>query len=121
MATLRKNEISSSVADKLGVSQSQGDVVLNAVLETVQEAVAAGDRVVLTGFGSFETRNIGARSVRSIGGSQAGSLVAVPAHKRVGFKPGKQLASAVEPAWHERVVGRARKIVGGVFNRGDSK
>ena len=94
MINLRKNDMSARVAAKLGVSRTQGDEALNAVLDTIQEALANGDRVVLTGFGSFEIRNVKARKVRPIRGGKAGSLLTVPVHKRVGFKAGAELSKA---------------------------
>ena len=96
METLRKSEISTRIATALGSSKAQGEVVLNAVLETVQDALASGNRVVLTGFGSFEIRQVKARRVRPIRGGQAGSLITVPAHKRVGFTAGAELSKAAQ-------------------------
>lgn len=94
MATLRKGDLSTRVAGKLGGSRAHGEAALNAVLDSIQEALGGGDRVVLTGFGSFDVRNVKARRVRSIRGSQAGNLVTVPAHRRVGFKAGTELSTA---------------------------
>ncbi len=88
MATLRKADMTARVATKLGGSRGQGLAALNAVLDSIQEAVADGDRVTLTGFGTFEIRQVKARSVRSIRGDHAGSLITVPAHTRVGFRAG---------------------------------
>ena len=96
MATLGKRDLGGRVAGKLGGSRSQGVAALNAVLETIQEALAGGNKVVLTGFGSFEVRNVKARAVRSIRGGQAGNLITVPAHKRVGFKAGTELRKAAQ-------------------------
>ena len=96
MATLRKSDMSSRVAGKLGGSRAQGEAALNAVLDSIQESLAAGNRVVLTGFGSFEIRQVKARRVRPIRGGQAGSLITVPAHKRVGFTAGAELSSAAQ-------------------------
>ena len=96
MATLRKSDITSRVSTKLGVSRAQGEAALNAVLDSVQDALTAGDRVVLTGFGSFEVRQVKARRVRPIRGGQAGSLITVPAHKRVGFTAGANLSEAAQ-------------------------
>ena len=96
MGTLRKSEISARVAAKLGSSKAQGEVVLNTVLDTIQDALASGNRVVLTGFGSFEIRQVKARRVRPIRGGQAGSLITVPAHKRVGFTAGAELSKAAQ-------------------------
>ena len=94
MTTLRKSDITSRVATKLGSSRAQGEAALNAVLDSVRDSLAAGDRVVLTGFGSFEVRKVKARRVRPIRGT--GDLITVPAHKRVGFTPGVDLNGAVQ-------------------------
>ena len=84
------------VAANLGGSKARGEAALNAVLDSIQSAIAAGDRVVLTGFGSFEVREVKARRVRPIRGGQAGNLITVPAHKRVGFTAGAELSSAAQ-------------------------
>ena len=96
MATLRKRDLGATVAGKLGGSKAQGEAALNAVLDSIQEGLAGGNKVVLTGFGSFDVRNVKARTVRAIRGTQAGNLIAVPAHKRVGFKAGTELARAAQ-------------------------
>lgn len=96
MATLRKSDLSSRVAANLGSSRAQGEAALKAVLDAVQSALASGDRVVLTGFGSFEVRQVKARKVRPIRGGQAGQLITVPAHKRVGFTAGAELSKAAQ-------------------------
>ena len=95
MATLRKGDLAAKVAAKLGGPRSQGDAALNAVLDSVREALAGGDRVVLTGFGAFEARQVKQREVRAIRGVNKGNRVTVPAHQRVGFTPGSDLAGAV--------------------------
>lgn len=91
MATLRKSDLSARVATKLGGSRAQGEAALNAVLASVQEAVGSGDKVVLTGFGTFSIRSVKARRVKPIRGGQAGQLITVPAHRRVGFTAGAEL------------------------------
>ena len=91
MSTLRKSDITARVATKLGGSRAQGEAALNAVLDSVHEALASGDRVVLTGFGTFSIREVKARKVRPIRGGEAGTLIEVPAHKRVGFTAGAEL------------------------------
>ena len=50
--------------------------------------------MVLTGFGSFEVRQVKARRVRPIRGG--GGLMTVPAHKRVGFTAGAELSTAAQ-------------------------
>ncbi len=94
MVTLRKSDMAGRVASKLKGSKAQGEASLNAVLDSIQDALSSGDRVVLTGFGSFEVRQVKARKVRPIRGGQAGNLITVPAHKRVGFTAGAELSKA---------------------------
>jgi DNA-binding protein HU-beta len=96
MGTLRKSDMASRVAANLGCPRAQGEAALNAVLASVQESLAAGNRVVLTGFGSFEVRQVKARRVRPIRGGQAGNLITVPAHKRVGFTAGAELGKSAQ-------------------------
>ena len=91
MATLRKADMTARVATKLGGSRRQGFDALNAVLASIQEAISAGDRVVITGFGSFEIRHVRDRRVRPIRGGRAGSFITIPAHARVRFKAGTNL------------------------------
>ena len=84
------------VAGKLGGSRAQGQAALNAVLDSIQEELAGGNKVVLTGFGSFDVRDVRATRVRAIRGGQEGNLITVPAHKRVGFKAGTELRRAAQ-------------------------
>jgi len=96
MNTLRKSDLATRVATKLGGSRVQGEAALNAVLGSIQDALTSGDRVVLTGFGSFSVREVKARRVKPIRGGQAGTLIEVPAHKRVGFTAGAELNRAAQ-------------------------
>ena len=96
MATLRKSDITARIATRLGGSRAQGEASLGAVLSCIQEALESGDKVVLTGFGSFSIREVKARRVKPIRGGQAGNLITVPAHKRVGFTAGAELNKAAQ-------------------------
>ena len=90
--TLHKREMAERVTESMGCTKSQGEQALNAVLASIVDAIGAGDRVVLTGFGTFEVRDVKARKVRPIQGANNGKLIKVPAHKRVRFKAGEALA-----------------------------
>ena len=97
------------VVRKLGISTAQAAVAVTSVLETVKASLAKGDRVVLTNFGSFEVRQIKTRRIHPIRGS-AGASVTVPAHTRVGFRPGAGLIKSVAPEWYERLFQRGRRL-----------
>ena len=94
--TLRKSDLSGIVAQRMGGTRSSGETALNAVTSAIQESLARGDRVVITGFGSFEVRKIKERTVRPLRGPQAGQPTVVKAHDRVGFSPGTELSTAVK-------------------------
>ena len=96
MVTLRKGDLATRVATNLGGSRAQGEAALNAVLASIQDALAKGDRVVLTGFGSFSVREVKARRVKPIRGGRAGKLITVPAHRRVGFTAGAELNKSAQ-------------------------
>jgi len=95
---LGKGDIAARVATKLNRSRSESSRAVNAVLDTVTEALRSGRRVTLTGFGTFDVRQIGARRVRALRGRQAGQVMTVPPHKRPGFRPGTELRRAVASA-----------------------
>lgn len=77
MATLRKADLVGSVSLKLGSTKARANSALTAVLDSVQEALATGNKVVLTGFGTFEVRQVKQRRVQPIHGGS--STVVIPA------------------------------------------
>jgi len=95
---LGKGDIAARVSARLKTSRAEGARALDAVLDTITEALKEGQSVTLTGFGTFEVRDIKARKVRALRGRQAGQLVTVPAHKRPGFRAGHELRRAVAGA-----------------------
>lgn len=66
---------------------------LDAVVEVVREALAAGETVTLTGFGSFKVSERAARTGRN---PQTGKEIKIPASKAVKFTVGKALKEAVK-------------------------
>ena len=62
------------------------EAIVRAVLGSISEALAGGDRVELRDFGAFSIRNSEARASRN---PRTGDRVAVPARAHVQFKPGK--------------------------------
>ena len=91
-STIRKGEMSRRVAEAMGCSNGEGEKALNAVLDSVTDAMRADDRIVLTGFGTFELVEVKARRVRPIRGASSGEFIEVPAHTRVRFRAGATLS-----------------------------
>lgn len=87
-----RNEVAAKIAEKTKLTPAQADKVLVALIETVKDALAAGDRIQLVGFGTFEARN---RAARIAHDPRTGEEIKIPARRVPAFKPGKALKEAV--------------------------
>ena len=89
---MNKTELIEAIAKKTGMTRKDSDRALNAALEAVTEALAAGDKVQVMGFGSFEVKDRAARTARN---PKTGEPVEIEAFKAVQFHAGKALKDAV--------------------------
>ena len=89
---MNKNELIAAVAEATGVSKKDAEAVVKATFEKITEAMAAGDKVQVVGFGSFETRERGERTGKN---PRTGEAVTIAACKAPVFKAGKVLKDAV--------------------------
>ncbi len=83
---MNKTELVAVLAEKAEVSKKDAENMLNAFIETVQDAVKADDKVQLVGFGSFESRTRAAREGKN---PQTGEKIKIAACKVPAFKAGK--------------------------------
>lgn len=63
---MNKTELIAAISEKVQVSQKQADAIWGATVDTIVEAVASGDKVVLVGFGSFEIKERQSRATAAI-------------------------------------------------------
>ena len=89
---MNKAELVSAVAEKTGMSKKDSEKAVNAAFDTITEALAAGDKVQLVGFGAFEVKERGARIGRN---PKTKESIKIPASKVPVFKPGKALKDTV--------------------------
>ncbi|MBR6824955.1 MAG: HU family DNA-binding protein [Oscillospiraceae bacterium] len=89
---MKKNELVAAVAEKSGMTKKDAEKALNAVLETLTEAMVQGDKVTLAGFGSFETKTREARIGRN---PKTKETIEIPATRVPAFKAGTALKDAV--------------------------
>ena len=59
---MNKVELIAAVAEKSGLSKKDAEKAVSAVLDSVVEAVAKEDKVQLVGFGSFEVKDVPAKT-----------------------------------------------------------
>jgi nucleoid DNA-binding protein len=51
---MNKGELVDAIASKAEVTKKDADMLLGAMIDTIMETVASGDKVTLVGFGTFE-------------------------------------------------------------------
>lgn len=85
---MNKSELVDKVAEKTDFSKASAGRAVDALVESVADALADGDSVTLIGFGTFAVRERAGRAGRN---PRTGEVLEIKASKTVGFKPGKTL------------------------------
>lgn len=89
---MNKSELSEAVSKSFDGNKSAGAAAVDAVLAAITDALANGDKVQITGFGTFEVRHRAARMGRN---PRTGEPVEIKASNAPAFKAGKSLKEAV--------------------------
>ncbi|MBQ4313623.1 MAG: HU family DNA-binding protein [Clostridia bacterium] len=89
---MNKTELIAAVAEQSGLSKKDADKAVNALFDSIVEAVAKGDKVQIVGFGTFEVRTRSARQGRN---PRTKEIIEIPASKLPVFKVGKSFKDAV--------------------------
>lgn len=92
---MNKSQLIEAIADKTDMTKAASGEVLDAVLEAIQEAVAAGEAVTLVGFGTFKAA---ARAAREGKNPRTGETVNIPATTVPRFTPGAGFKEKVAKA-----------------------
>lgn len=90
---MNKTELVNAVAETAGLSKKDATKAVDAVFESIKDALAKGEKVQLIGFGNFEVRERAARKGRN---PQTNEEIEIAASKVPAFKPGKKLKEAVK-------------------------
>jgi DNA-binding protein HU-beta len=88
---MNKRDLIDAISGRLGSKTAATDAV-NAMLDTIQSAVAMGDKVAITGFGVFEKSERPARTARN---PATGASIKVPASSVPKFRAGADFKAAV--------------------------
>lgn len=92
---MNRQELIEIVAQTTGQSQRATNEMLTALINTVQNAVANGEKVTIMGFGSFEAKQTAERTGRDI---RTGEPVTIPASIKPKFNPGVDFRNTVKNA-----------------------
>ena len=89
---MKKNDLVAAIAEKENVSKKEADKALNIVLDAISDALIAGEKVSITGFGTFEVRDRPAKQCKN---PRTGEPMTTKPCKALTFKAGKTLKDAV--------------------------
>jgi DNA-binding protein HU-beta len=89
---MNKQELIETIALETGETKATTTRFLDALINTVQAQVAAGEKVSLVGFGSFEAIGTAARNGRN---PATGELLKIEATTRPRFTPGAAFKALV--------------------------
>ena len=89
---MTKSDLVDYVAKKANLTAKAAKDAVNSVFNAVTETPKKGDKVVVTGFGTFMVRSRAARKGRN---PQTGAPINIPARKTPGFTAGKALKKSI--------------------------
>ena len=89
---MKKTELIAAVAEKAAISKKDAEAAVNAAFDTIIETIAAGDKIQLVGFGTFERRE---RNARTGVDPRTNEKIEIAASKVPAFKAGKAFKEAV--------------------------
>ena len=89
---MNKSELIAMTAENTGLTKKDAERVLNAALDIISASLVSGDKVQLSGFGSFEIKDREARVGRN---PRTKETIDIPATRMPVFKPSKALKDMV--------------------------
>lgn len=93
---MNKSELIQQLSDRADLSRSEAQKAVDALFSVedgiISEALKRGDKIQITGFGSFETKQREARKGRN---PRTGKEIDIAASNSAAFRPGKGLKDAI--------------------------
>ena len=89
---MNKTQLVDAIVEKSGLKKKEAEAAVNAMTEAIAEALKAGDKVQLVGFGTFEVKERAAREGRN---PRTGETIKIDACKHPSFTAGKALKDSV--------------------------
>ncbi len=89
---MNKNDLVNAVAEKAGLTKADAKKAIDATTEAIAEALKAGDKVALIGFGTFSVAERGERQGMN---PRTKTQITIAAKKSAKFKGGKELTDAL--------------------------
>lgn len=90
---MNKSDLINAIAEKSGLTKADSKAALEAAVEAISAALAAGEKVALVGFGTF---SVAEKAARTGINPRTKETIEIAAHKAVKFKQGAELAEKVK-------------------------
>ena len=89
---MNKTQLIQKIAENGNMTKKEAELALNAVINTISDAVVAGEKVQVSGFGSFDVKTRDARMGRN---PKTGEAVEIASSKRVVFTAAQVLKDKI--------------------------
>ncbi len=89
---MNRNELVDAVSGKTDMKKSEASKAVDAVFDSIADALKGGDEVRLVGFGTFSVASRAASEGRN---PRTGEKIQIAASKQAKFKPGKGLRNSL--------------------------
>lgn len=88
-----KSDLVDALAERTSLSKKDAEQVLDTVIDVVTQTLKKGDKLTISGFGTF---SVSARAARTGRNPQTGAAIQISASKNPRFKAGKVLKDAIQ-------------------------
>jgi DNA-binding protein HU-beta len=89
---MNKADLVNEISSRTGLTKTKTNDVVDAIVESIQGALAKGEKVTLVGFGTFDTI---VRKERKGRNPKTGDEITIPSKKAARFKAGSGLSNVV--------------------------
>ncbi len=90
--TLTRADLSEAIHDGIGLSRTECYTLTDSILDHISDALAKGEQVKISGFGTFQTRDKTERMGRN---PKTGEAVPIPAHRSLSFRPSQKMRDRI--------------------------
>ena len=90
---MNKTNLTDEVVKLTGLKKKDADLAVNAVFAKIEEALKAGEKVQIVGFGTFEVKE---RAARKGINPATREEITIPASRRLNFTVGKTLKASLK-------------------------
>lgn len=89
---MNKKELIDTVAQKQDLTKKEAESLVNVVFDTMTESLLSGDKVLISGFGTFKVND---RKARKGVSPKTKEPMIIPTSRTVSFKPSNRLKDAM--------------------------